>query len=49
MTMQFAVDVSGADVVSRLMLKLERLRDVLEVRRRSPASAPAPAASVQPV
>lgn len=34
-TMQFTVDVADAEVVSRLLLKLERLRDVIEVRRRA--------------
>jgi GTP pyrophosphokinase len=39
-TMQFAVDVAGAEDVSRLLLKLERLRDVLEVRRKGTGALP---------
>lgn len=44
-TVQFTVDVSGAEVVSRLLLKLERLKDVLEVRRRGPGGLPVTNAS----
>ncbi len=36
-TMQFSVDVTEAEMLSRLLLKLERLRDVIEVRRRGPS------------
>lgn len=36
-TIQFAADVSGGEDVSRLLMKLERLRDVIEVRRRGPS------------
>ncbi len=44
-TIQFAVDVSGAEVLSRLLLKLERLKDVLEVRRRTSGGMSAASAS----
>ncbi len=36
-TIQFAADVTQVADVSRLLQKLERLKDVLEVRRRTPA------------
>lgn len=40
-TMQFVVDVPQAEVLSRLLLKLERLKDVIEVRRHSPGGVSA--------
>ncbi len=44
-TIQFAADVTQVADVSRLLQKLERLKDVLEVRRRTPArSQPTPTA-----
>ncbi len=37
-TIQFSVDLPNGEILSRLLMKLERLRDVVEVRRRNPAA-----------
>lgn len=38
-TIQFAVDIPNGEILSRLFMKLERLADVVEVRRHSPTSS----------
>ncbi len=40
-TIQFAVEVADGAELSRLLLKLERLPDVIEVRRRTPSASAA--------
>lgn len=36
-TIQFSVDVASVQDLSRLLIKLERVKDIVEVRRRSPS------------